>query len=121
MNLIIDENLPPRWCEFLASHGLSAIHWTNIGKPGDPDDLVFNHAVESHSIIITQDSDFTRMLASRGSRLPSVIQLRLPCPTPELSGPILIRILQDHRQRLLDGCLVSVEPDRHRIRVLPLR
>ena len=121
MNLIIDENLPPRWCEFLAPYGITATHWTNIGKPGDLDDFIFDHAAENGSIIITQDLDFTRMLALRGSRLPSVIQLRVPCPTPELAGPTLIHILQDHTQRLLDGCLVSVEPDRHRIRLLPLR
>jgi predicted nuclease of predicted toxin-antitoxin system len=59
VNLIIDENLPPRWFDYLASHGVSAIHWTKIGKPGDPDDFVFTCALESHAIIITQDLDFT--------------------------------------------------------------
>jgi len=37
VNLIIDENLPPRWCEYLNSRALVATHWTRIGNPGDPD------------------------------------------------------------------------------------
>lgn len=120
MNLIIDENLPPRWCAYPAPFGISATHWPDIGNFGDSDDIIFDFACDHGSVIVTQDLDFTRILALRGTRLPSVIQLRVQCPTPEIIGPALLDILNHHRGQLLSGCLISVDHDRHRLRLLPL-
>jgi len=120
VNLIIDENLPPRWCDYLSSFGIRAAHWRDIGKVGDPDDLIFDHASVHRKIIITQDLDFTRLLARRGTHLPSVIQLRVDCPIPEVIGPALLEILNRHQKHLEEGCLISLDHRRHRLRLLPL-
>ena len=120
MKLVIDENLPPRWVDYLAPHGIAAAHWQAIGRTGDPDDAILDHACHHHSIIVTQDLDFTRLLAHRGTRLPSVIQLRTQCPLPETVGPALLEILTNHREKLLSGCLITLEHHRHRIRLLPI-
>ena len=121
MKLVIDENLPPRWKSFLGRHGFDAGHWTEIGACGDPDTVIFDHAFENRGIIVTQDLDFTRLVATRGSTLPSVILLRVACPIPESCGTILVNILRTYGEQLEQGCLISVEPDRHRVRLLPLR
>jgi predicted nuclease of predicted toxin-antitoxin system len=121
VNLIIDENLPPRWRDFLAHHGITAIHWTDIGQSGDPDDLIFDHASAHGDVIVTQDLDFTRLLALRGTRLPSVIQLRVHCPLPEVIGQALLEILDKHSLQLISGCLITLDHNRHRLRLLPLR
>ena len=42
MNLIIDENLPPRWCDYLAPFGITATHWKDIGHIGDPDEIIID-------------------------------------------------------------------------------
>ncbi len=120
MNLIIDENLPPSWRDYLAPFGINATHWRDIGHAGDPDEIIFDYACEHHSVIVTQDLDFTRILALRGSHLPSIIQLRVPCPIPEIIGSALLQVLQTHREQLLAGCLISLDPNRHRVRLLPL-
>lgn len=120
MNLIIDENLPPRWCDYLAPLGITASHWRDVGKSGDADDTIFDYACEHEAVIVTQDLDFTRILALRGTRLPSVIPLRVSAPVPELVGPFLLQILENHRTQLMAGCLISLEPNRHRLRLLPL-
>lgn len=120
MNLIIDENLPPRWSDYLAPFGITATHWPDIGNFGDPDDAIFDYACDRGSVIVTQDLDFTRMLALRGTRLPSVIQLRVQCPIPEIIGPALLEILNHHRDQLLSGCLITLDHQRHRLRLLPL-
>lgn len=121
MKLVIDENLPPRWTSFLASFGIDARHWLEIGRCGDPDSIVFDHAARHSAIILTQDLDFTRLAARRGSSLPSVVLLRVACPLPETIGPMVAGILETYRAQLEQGCLISVEPDRHRLRLLPLR
>lgn len=120
MKLILDENLPPRWRDFLKPLGISSTHWKDIGKIGDPDEAIFDYARDHESIIITQDLDFTRLIALRGARLPSVIQLRVQCPTPEVVGHALLSVLKNHRQQLQDGCLISLDLNRHRLRLLPL-
>jgi len=120
VKLIIDENLPPRWREFIAPFGITAAHWTEIGNSGDPDEAIFEYTSSHEAIIVTQDLDFTRILALRGSHLPSVIQLRVHCPTPEVIGRALLSVLEIHRQQLQDGCLISLDLNRHRLRLLPL-
>jgi predicted nuclease of predicted toxin-antitoxin system len=120
VRLILDENLPPRWQDFLTPLGISSAHWIDLGKIGDPDEAIFDYAREHQSVIITQDLDFTRILALRGSNLPSVIQLRVQCPTPEVIGQALLGVLKNHRQQLQDGCLISLDLNRHRLRLLPL-
>ncbi|MDR1283489.1 MAG: DUF5615 family PIN-like protein [Opitutaceae bacterium] len=120
MKLIIDENLPPRWCEYFSQSDIHATHWNNIGRNGDPDEVIFDYAYKHAAVIITQDLDFTRLLALRGSRLPSVIQLRVPCPVPEYIGSIVLQILKKHGEQLHAGCLISLESNRYRIRLLPL-
>jgi predicted nuclease of predicted toxin-antitoxin system len=42
VNLIIDENLPPRWCDYLAPFGITATHWKDIGHIGDPDEIIID-------------------------------------------------------------------------------
>jgi hypothetical protein len=49
-----------------------------------------------------------------------VIQIRVQCPTPEIIGRALSEILENHRQQLLDGCLITLDHNRHRLRLLPL-
>jgi predicted nuclease of predicted toxin-antitoxin system len=121
VKLIIDENLPPSWRDFLAPFGITATHWRDIGNIGDPDDVIFDYADSHGAIIVSQDLDFTRLLALRGSRLPSVIQLRVQCPTPEIIGRALLSVLETHQEQLQDGCLISLDLKRHRLRLLPLR
>ena len=120
MKLILDENLPPRWCDFLAAFGVAATHWKDLGDIGDPDEVIFDYACAHNAIIVTQDLDFTRILALRGTLLPSVIQLRVQCPIPEMIGQALLEILANHQPQLDAGCLISVDHKRHRIRLLPL-
>jgi predicted nuclease of predicted toxin-antitoxin system len=87
---------------------------------GDPDEAIFEYACSHDAIIVTQDLDFTRMLALRGSHLPSVIQLRVHSPTPEIIGRALLSVLEAHQQQLHAGCLISLDLNHHRLRLLPL-
>ena len=120
MKLIIDENLPPSWVGYLQPAGHQAFHWRQVGKPGDPDELIFQYAKDNTRIILSQDLDFTRMLALRGDSLPSVIQLRVDCPLPECIGKEVLFVLESFAAELDAGCLVSVDFNTQRLRLLPL-
>lgn len=64
-------------------------------------------------MVFTHDLDFGALLAAAGSHGPSVIQVRAQDLLPEA--------LAQYRGELVAGALVSIEPDRRRVRLLPLR
>lgn len=121
MIIILDENLPQRWREHLQAGSHEVFHWTEIGNAGDADALILDEALRRGAVILTQDLDFTRLLALRGSRLPSVIQIRVACPLPEEVGAQVLQVLASHADQLSEGCLVSLNAAAHRIRLLLLR
>jgi predicted nuclease of predicted toxin-antitoxin system len=53
VNIIIDENLPRRWREYLLPYGINAIHWRDIGNAGDADEVIFDYACEHEMVICT--------------------------------------------------------------------
>ena len=120
VNIIIDENLPRRWREYLLPYGINAIHWRDIGNAGDADEVIFDYACEHEMVICTQDLDFTRILALRDANLSSIIQLRVDCPIPEAVGKMLLEVIKNHGTQLKDGCLITIDSKRHRLRLLPL-
>lgn len=101
-------------------YGINAIHWLDIGSAGDPDEVIFEYACEHEMVICTQDLDFTRILALRGANLPSIIQLRVDCPLPEVIGTMLLEVLKNYGIQLEEGCLITIDSKRHRLRLLPL-
>ncbi len=120
MTIIIDENLPRRWKEYLASFDISAKHWIEIGNVGDADQLLFDYARQHRSIIITQDLDFGRMLALYQTSLPSVITLRVEAPIPEVIGEMVLQVLEGYPEQLQRGCLITIDAKRNRFRLLPI-
>jgi len=121
LKVLIDENLPPAWSDFLENHVCQARHWTEVGQPGASDETVWKYALENNLVILSQDLDFSRMLALHGTTLPSVIQFRVDLPLPEACGEILIGVLRTHREQLFEGCLITIQEGSSRIRLLPLR
>ena len=121
MILLLDENLPRSWVPYLADEGIPATHWLQVGEMGAADEVIFAYAEKNKTVIVTQDLDFTRLLALRGARLPSIIQLRVDCPIPSVVGSALVAVWRDYRDALETGCLVSLEPAHHRLRLLPIR
>ncbi len=121
MKVLIDMNLSPRWSEFLTKAGLQAAHWSEFGA-GDASDLdILTFAKEHDYVVLTHDLDFAAILAATHGKKPSVVQIRAEQLTPELIGPYIISALRQLSIELHDGALVTVEPKRTRMRVLPLR
>lgn len=121
MIIVIDENLPPSWSSFLADLGFDARHWKDVGCIGDADTIIFDYASERGAVIITQDLDYTRLLALRGTNLPSLIQLRVDCPLPSVIGNDIRLLLETYHEHINKGALFTLDGRGHRMRMLPLR
>lgn len=121
MKLLIDMNLSPLWVEFLARSGFESVHWSEVGSASAPDAVIMDYAAAHGMIIFTHDLDFGALLADRESRQPSVIQIRTQDVLPSGIGQIVVRALHTSRGQLETGALVTVDPARSRIRLLPIR
>jgi predicted nuclease of predicted toxin-antitoxin system len=69
-------NLSPSWVERLASHGFEAVHWSTIGAATAPDSEILTWANEHGFVLVTNDLDFSSILAASAEATPSVVQIR---------------------------------------------
>jgi predicted nuclease of predicted toxin-antitoxin system len=72
-------------------------------------------------VLFTHDLDFGAILAASPRRKPSVVQLRTADVTPETTAHHVFEALRGAERALAEGALVTIEPARHRIRLLPLK
>jgi predicted nuclease of predicted toxin-antitoxin system len=71
-------------------------------------------------VVFTHDLDFGALPANRKTRQSSVIQIRTQDTLPIAIGAMVVRALHAGRPQLEAGALVTVDPNRHRIRLLPI-
>jgi predicted nuclease of predicted toxin-antitoxin system len=121
VKLLVDMNLSPSWVDRLARHGFQAVHWSTIGAATAPDSEILTWATEHGFVHITNDLDFSSILAASAEAMPSVVQIR----TQDLLSDVVVSIVADapdaHRQNIERGALLSIDEAGTRVRVLPLR
>ncbi len=121
MKILLDMNLLPAWVSFLTDAGHEAIRWSTVGAPDAHDVEVMSWAAAHGHVVPTSDLDFGAILAATQVRRPSVVQLRTDILTFEAIGTILLAALRQLDEKLSNGALVSIEPARARLRILPLK
>jgi len=86
-----------------------------------PDHEIMAFARDNGYVVFTNDLDFSTLLAATNDEKPSVVQVRAENLRPEAIGKEVIAALQQMKTELNEGALVTVDPKRTRLRVLPLR
>ena len=120
MNFLVDMNLSPNWVGFLTGAGFTAVHWSAEGAPNASDHELMQWAAQHEYIVLTADLDFAAILAATERRRPSVILVRSAILTPEALGNAVLTAIQQAKNELVAGAIVSVDAERARLRVLPL-
>ncbi len=120
MKLLLDMNLSPAWEAVFRAEGWEARHWSRVGRFDAPDAEIMAWARAHGFIVVTQDLDFTAILAATRAEGPSVVQLRGQDISPTNLGPGLVRVLQDYSLLLIRGSILTVDLGRSRVRMLPL-
>jgi uncharacterized protein with PIN domain len=120
MKFLIDMNLSPLWVRFLAGNGFDSVHWSSIGLSSAPDTEIMDYAAANQMIVFTHDLDFGALLANRKTsgrasfkfarRMSSRRRLAISCCA--LCAPAAPNSRTEP--------LVTVDPNRHRIRLLPI-
>ncbi len=120
MKLVVDMNLSPRWVDLLSAAGMQAIHWSNVGAHNAPDAEIMAYALTNDHVVLTHDLDFSAILAATHGEKPSVVQIRADNVSPEAIGAQVLAALRQMEVDLQEGALLTVDPSRTRVRVLPL-
>jgi predicted nuclease of predicted toxin-antitoxin system len=121
MKILIDMNLSPNWAGFLKSAGVDALHWSEVGLAYAPDSALMSWAAEHGFIVLTNDLDFGIALAMANTEKPSVVQIRGDDLRPASIGNQVMLALRQLQAELEEGALVTIDPKRTRLRLLPLR
>jgi predicted nuclease of predicted toxin-antitoxin system len=120
MKIIIDMNLSPRWAGFLRDSGFESTHWSDMGPVDALDPTIMDHAHRTGSIILTHDLDFGAILAATGGNAPSVVQIRAGDLSPSAIGLQVVAALNQSSDALANGALITVDPKRTRLTLLPI-
>lgn len=114
-------NLSPGWATLLKEAGMEAVHWSELGPANAPDPVLLLHAAAKDFVILTNDLDFGIALATANREKPSVVQVRSEDLRPVSIGNQVIQALRQMREELEAGALITIDPRRTRLRLLPLR
>lgn len=120
MKIVIDMNLSPDWVKILKDAGYDAVHWSEIGDICAPDREIMHWAKSNNHIIFTHDLDFGAILAATNADYPSVIQVRIQNVNPSYLSGLIISLLNQFKEHLDKGALITVNENKSRVRILPL-
>ena len=121
MRFLVDNALSPILATLLERADHDAVHVRAIGLHQADDVVIFDRAAAEDRIVVSADTDFGTLLATRSARKPSVIQFR---GRGSRKPDTLARTMVSNLPRLVDdlerGSIVTFEPGRIRVRALPI-
>jgi predicted nuclease of predicted toxin-antitoxin system len=113
-------NISPRTVEALKEQDWDVVRVSQLLPRGAPDEEVLDLARRDDRILVTQDLDFSALLALGGHGRPSLVTIRLSVSDPETITRHLLEILPRMEQALREGHAITVEDRAIRVRRLPI-
>lgn len=121
MRVLLDMNLSPRWVGAFENAGIEAAHWSTLGPGNATDREILAYAKTQGYVVLTHDLDFSAILAASQGEGPSVVQIRSDDPSPDKLSSVVVNALRQMAAELDAGALMTIDPGRTRLRLLPLK
>lgn len=118
--LLLDQGLPRRTASDLRVSGWDATHVGELGMGAATDDEILDRAADENRVVVTLDSDFARLLASRRAIGPSVVHIRIERLRREQATLLIPDICTAVARELEEGAVATVTASGTRVRSLPL-
>jgi predicted nuclease of predicted toxin-antitoxin system len=121
MRLIADVHISPLTVAALKAQGYDIVRTTDLLPATAADAEILELARVQGRVVLTQDLDFSMLVALSNYGLPSLITLRLSSVKPDLVTQKLLDVLPTVETELTEGAAVTINDDSVRIRKLPIR
>ncbi len=114
-------NISPLTVEQLRKNGWNIVRVSEVMDRGSKDIDILIYAQQQNKVVTTQDLDFSSILALSGYGKPSLINLRLENPRPDLVTSRIIEVVSTMGKELEEGVVVTIDETSARYRNLPFR
>ena len=121
VRFLADMNISPQTVDALLSEGMDIVRVSSLLPANASDQSILGLAREQGRAVITQDMDFSALLALSGHDQPSLVTLRLLNTNPEVVSQRLRQVLPQTEAALRAGCAVTIEDHTVRVRQLPIQ
>ena len=121
LRFLADMNISPMTVAAPRRQGWDVVRVSAL-LPSDASDAeILALARRQGQVVITQDLDFSALLALGGHIRPSLVTLRLSNSDPDVVTERLRYVLPELESALREGAVVSVDDGTPRSRLLPIR
>lgn len=117
---LADLNISPLTVAELRRRGWEVARSSDLVLATAPDMEIFELARREGFVVITQDLDYSTLLALSGHYKPSLVTLRLTDSSPESVIRRLLAVLPLLEAALSEGCAATIEDEAVRVRKLPI-
>ena len=121
VGFLANMNISPITVEALRNHGWDIIRVSEVMDEKSKDMDVLRYAQKQNRVVITQDLDFSQILALRGYAKPSLINLRFENARPDFVTARIIDVVSSMEKELEEGVVVTVDETSARYKNLPIR
>jgi predicted nuclease of predicted toxin-antitoxin system len=121
LRLLANMNISPETVNALKEKGIDIVRVSEILPVTSSDQEILDLARRENRIVVTQDLDFSSLLALGGFNRPSLVTLRMTVSDPKAVTRKLLDLLPELQDMLAKGCAVSVDDFSYRVRWLPIR
>jgi predicted nuclease of predicted toxin-antitoxin system len=121
LEFLTNMNISPLTVEQLRKNGWNIVRVSEVMDRGSKDIDILIYAQQQNKVVIRQDHDFSAILALSGYGKPSLINLRLENPKPDLVTSRIIEVVSTMEKELEEGVVITVDETSARYRNLPIR
>ena len=121
VRILANMNISPLTVSALREVGWDIIRVSQVLPSNASDREILEFARSQERIVVTQDLDFSSLIALGGFDKPSLVTIRLSTSDPEAVTQRLLIILPEIQEQLHQGCAITVEDSSFRVRRLPVQ
>ncbi|MBD2149536.1 DUF5615 family PIN-like protein [Pseudanabaena sp. FACHB-1277] len=121
IRLLADVHISPKTVADLQKQGYEIMRSSEVLPANAPDINILEFARTDNWVVLTQDLDFSMLVALSRYSQPSLITLRLSSAKPDIVTQKLLDVLPQIEEALQEGSAITIQDESIRIRKLPVR
>lgn len=121
IRLLADVHISPKTVADLQKQGYEIMRSSEFLTANAPDINILEFARTENWVVLTQDLDFSMLVALSRYSQPSLITLRLSSAKPDTVTKKLLDVLPQIEEALQEGSAITIQDESIRVRKLPVR